>query len=202
MALILYAYPPSVYCRIVRMMLHECGQVAEVIEVDPFSGPVAAHPFNRVPVLDHDGFVVYETAAILSYLDATFANDRLTPTDPRARTRMVQVQAIIDAHGYWPLVRQVFAHRVFRPLEGLAPDEAEIAQGLAAAETVLKALDRIAAEGLVLTARELTLADVHLAPMIGAFAAAPEGARLLAGFPALAGWWGHISACSSYLATR
>ncbi len=30
---------------------------------------LARHPFGRVPVLEHDGFMLYETQAILRYLD-------------------------------------------------------------------------------------------------------------------------------------
>ncbi len=35
----LFAYPPSVYCQIVRMALIECGQDADLTEVDPFTDP-------------------------------------------------------------------------------------------------------------------------------------------------------------------
>ena len=202
MPLTLYAYPPSVYCQIARMALMECGQVAETVEVNPFSDASnIPHPFGQVPVLDHDGFELYETTAILRYLDARFAEGRLTPRDPQAHARMVQVQAIADAHGYWPLVRQVFAHRVSRPAMRLAPDEAEISTGLSKAETVLSALNRIAAERLVLTSPDLTLADIHLAPMIGFFTAASEGNRMLSRFPDLCTWWHHASARDSYRAT-
>ena len=30
---------------------------------------LARHPFGRVPVLEHDGYLLYETQAILRYLD-------------------------------------------------------------------------------------------------------------------------------------
>jgi glutathione S-transferase len=203
MSLTLYDYPPSVYCQIVRMALLECGQDATLVPVDPFADPGdIPHPFGQVPVLCHDGFTLYETTAILRYLDVVFAGGRLTPADLKAQARMGQVQAIVDAHGYWPLVRKVYSHRVFRPMIGLAADEAQIHDGLSKAETVLGALNRIAAEGLVLTGPDLTLADIHLAPMVGFFTAAPEGDRMLSRFPDLCTWWHHASARDSYRATR
>jgi glutathione S-transferase len=49
---------------------------------------LARHPFNRVPILRHGDFTVYETSAITSYVDEAFAEPRLTPQDVRARGRM------------------------------------------------------------------------------------------------------------------
>ena len=33
---------------------------------------LALHPFNRVPILRHGDFTVYETSAIASYIDEAF----------------------------------------------------------------------------------------------------------------------------------
>jgi len=188
----LTGYRHSIYTRIARMVLHEKSVPFAEVQADPFSGrlpPDHPHPFGRVPVLSHGGFAIYETAAIARYVDLAFPTPSLVPRSARAAARMAQVIAIADAYAFRPLVLQVFAHRVFRPAEGLAPDEAQIAQGLTAAPAVLSALDAIAIEGHVLSGKDITLADCHLAPMIAAFAAATEGARQLDLHPALAGWW-------------
>ncbi|HEX9857746.1 MAG TPA: glutathione S-transferase family protein [Paracoccaceae bacterium] len=202
----LTGYRYSVYTRIVRLALIEKQVDHAYREVDPFTDPppaalLALHPFGRVPVLTHEGFVIYETSAILRYIDAAFSGFPLVPQDPRALGRMEQVIAIADSYAYWPLVRQVFAHRIFRPFLGSAPDETEIAAGLAAAPTVLQALEAIAAEGLQLSGKTLSLADLHLAPMIGCLALTPEGAALLAACPALHRWWQVIHRRGSYTAT-
>ncbi|MEM8850535.1 MAG: glutathione S-transferase domain-containing protein [Pseudomonadota bacterium] len=106
---------------------------------------------------------------------------------------MTQVIAITDNYAYRPLVRQVFAHSVFRPAAGQPGDPGEISAGLDAAIPVLSALDRIAREGLVLTGTTITLADCHLAPMIAYFTAAAEGARAVDRAPSLAAWWHAMS---------
>ncbi|MCB1311849.1 MAG: glutathione S-transferase family protein [Sedimentitalea sp.] len=202
---VLHGFAPSVYTRVARLVLAEKRIPHDYVEVNPFDpgrdpGLLALHPFARVPVLVHGDFVLHETAAIARYLDS-FPGPALTPAEPRAAARMAQVTGIVDAYGYWPLVRQVYAQRVVRPSEGLTPDETEIATGLAAAAPVLATLDRIAAEGLVLSGAALTLADCHLAPMIGAFASAPEGAEALSRHPALARWWGAMVKRRSVVAT-
>ena len=193
MSLVLHAYGPSVYCQIVRMALAEIGLRPTLVEIDPFDGTDRnPHPFGLVPVLKDGASEIYETAAILHYLDARYGGAAWIGRSAIEQARIRQVQAIADNHAYWPLVRQVFAHAVFRPAHGEDADEETIAEGLAAAGTVLGALDGIAAEGEVLTGERLTLADLHLAPMIGFFATASQGVEMLGRFPALASWFAQM----------
>lgn len=191
----LTGYRHSIYTRIARLVLHEKGVTFAEDEVNPFTPPLPPghpHPFGRVPVLSHRGFTVYETSAIARYIDLAFQGPPLVPLETQAAARMAQVIAIADAYAFRPMVLQVFAHRVFRPLEGLAPDEAEVTKGFSAAAAVLAALDTIAREGLVLSADDITLADCHLAPMIAALTLAPEGAAYLSRHPALDRWWARV----------
>lgn len=190
----LIGFHHSVYTRIVRMALAEMGLQARYIEVNPFADeadPVlAAHsPFGRVPVLRDGDFVLTETAAILRYLDALGNDGSMVPEGAQSGARMAQVIGIVDAYGYQPMVRQVFSHGYYRPLMGEEADPEMVAQGLRNSAPVLRMLDRIAAEGLVLNARRITLADLHLAPMIDYFTRVRDGAAAMAEFPALNGWW-------------
>lgn len=203
---ILHGYRYSVYVRIARLVLAEKGVAYERIEVDPFAPDVPAdylalHPFGRVPTLVHGDFVLYETGAITRYIDRAFAGPALQPEQPRALARMDQIISIVDSYAYWPLVRQVFAHRVFRQTVGRPVDEAEVAKGLAATPKILHALEVSAGTGPFLTGEEISLADFHLGAMIAYFAAAPEGAALLERYPRLAAWWGVLSRRPSLTAT-
>lgn len=197
MTVILQRYRYSVYARIVAATLEAKGLSWSAQEHDPFDkdGHTGLlHPFGRVPVLIHDDFIIYESRAICTYIDAAFTGPRLTPTEPDAQGRMQQVIGVIDAYGYVPMVRRVFAHRVFRPSEGQPGDEAMIADGLRDAASVLAALETVADEALVLNQRRISLADLHLAPMMAAFVAAPEGAEALTHYPALSQWWAWAAA--------
>ena len=206
MPLVLHGYRYSVYLRIVRLALAEKGVAYERVEVNPFvpdvpSAYLALHPFGRVPTLVHDDFVLYETGAITRYLDRGFAGPVLQPRSPRALARMDQIIGVVDSYGYWPLVRQVFSHGVFRPAIGQPADEAEVERGLARAAKVLAALEALSAPDAFLVGPELSLADLHLGAMIAYFAAAPAGATLLQNHPRLARWWMHFSRRPSVLAT-
>ena len=120
MSLVLHGYRYSVYLRIARLALAEKGVAYDRVEVNPFAPDVPAaylalHPFGRVPTLVHDDFVLYETGAITRYVDRAFAGPALQPAAPQALARMDQIIGVVDSYGYWPLVRQVFSQRVFRP---------------------------------------------------------------------------------------
>ncbi|MBB5191094.1 glutathione S-transferase [Silvimonas terrae] len=46
---------------------------------------LARNPHGKIPVIDHDGVVVWESQAILRYLGATFGEGSLWATDPAER---------------------------------------------------------------------------------------------------------------------
>jgi glutathione S-transferase len=205
--IVLHGYRYSVYLRIARMALLEKGLGWTHAEVDPFAetvpaGYLALNPFGNVPTLVHGGFVLYETAAIARYVDEAFPGPKLQPEAPRERARMSQIVAIIDAYGYRPMVRQVFSQRVFNPARGRLPDEATVAEGLSRSRPVLSALESLSADGPFLTGGRLTLADIHLAPMMAYFVAAPEGREALADHARLSAWWMSVSRRPSLIATE
>ena len=183
----------SVYTRAVQLALHEKDLAYEFVDVDPFTpaGQKALeghHPFERVPVLQHYAFELYETAAILGYLDDAFDAPVLAPKGAKARARMRQVMGIVDAYVYWPLVREVFSHGHYYAFMGEEGDPAKVARGLSVVPRVLDALEEIAAAGLILNGRDFTQADCMLLPMIDCFVCVEEARAMLAERPALSHW--------------
>ncbi|MEO9819252.1 MAG: glutathione S-transferase family protein [Paracoccaceae bacterium] len=206
-SVILRGYRYSVYNRIARVVLHEKGVVYTTEEIDPFTADMPKdylmrHPFGRVPVLSNCDFDVFETSAITRYINAAFEGPQLMSSNAETLARIAQVISIIDSYGYQPMIRQVFAHRVFRAAVGERADEAEIATGIDASHTVLGALNTIAKEGRVLNSQTITLADCHLAPMIGYFVQAPEGADAVQAYANLDGWWRTVSKRDSLRVTE
>ena len=199
--LVLYSYRYSVYCWIVRLTLAEKQLSFTVSELHPFDKDQAwfeRSPFGMVPVLTHGDFTLYESAAICRYIDLSFPDPALVPKEPMAAAQMVQAISIIDSYGYQPMIRQVFAHRVFRPMEGLEANKDEIARGLAASAPVLKALEALCGQGFARAGGQKTLADCHLAPMFGYFSQAEEGAEMLANHPKLARWCAQLQDWDSF----
>lgn len=206
MSLLLHGYRYSVYTRIARLVLAEKGVAYDRVEVNPFAPDCPAeylglHPFRRVPTLVHDGFVLYETGAIARYVDRAFPGPALQPDAPAARARMDQIIGVVDSYGYWPMVRQVFVHDVFRPRLGGDVDVAERDRGLAAAGHVLDALEALISDQAWLAGAEVCLADFHLGAMAAYFVLSPGGAAALGARPRLAAWWQRFARRPSLAAT-
>ena len=203
---VLCQYRYSVYSWIARLALAEKGIVFETVEINPFDpgdGQAAAnpHPFNRVPVLLHQGHTIIETNAICRYIDDAFEGPPLQPDLPTDRASMNQIISVLDAYGYWPLIRQVYSNDVFCPRFGETSDPAETATGLEAAEPVLDTLEKLLSNGHFTVTGHLTLADIYLAPMLSFFNESVAGAALLKRRPKLSTWYAHIRQRNSFLNT-
>jgi glutathione S-transferase len=198
----------SVYVRIVRLVLAEKAVPYELVEVEVFapSGPprdyLERHPFGRMPAFEHDGFRLYETGAIARYIDEGFAGPVLQPAAPRDRARMNQIISLLDSYAYRPLVWDVFVERVRAPAQGRRPDETRIAAALPKLETCLDALVELMADGPYLAGAQMTLADLHAAPMFIYARLASDAARLLRRRPALDAWLDRLIERPSIAATR
>ncbi|RUW48415.1 MULTISPECIES: glutathione S-transferase family protein [unclassified Mesorhizobium] len=201
---ILYGADYSVYVRIARMALEEKGIDYELVPLDVFATDgipawyLEHHPFGRIPAFEHDGFRLFETNAIARYVDEAFEGPALQPADARGRARMGQMTGMLDAYGYRSMVWDVAVER----LEKEAPDEALIADGLRQAETVLGVLTSLKAQGPWLLGDQLTLADLHAAPMIGYFVKVIEGRDLLARFALVQEWYARVAARPSFAHTE
>ena len=135
---VLYGDVFSVYTRTARMVLSIKSVLHHIEEIDPFDPDQtetvwALHPFVRVPILLVDEFELYETQAILDYVEALCPDPRLWPEDPQSAARMRQVMSLADSYLYWPFVRQAAVQHVFNPLLGDPVDQDDLQAGLDAA---------------------------------------------------------------------
>ena len=203
-----YGADYSVYVRIVRLTLEEKGVAYNQVPVDIFAsgGPAAEYlqrqPFGRIPALEHDGFKLFETAAITRYIDEAFPGPKLQPVDPRKRARVNQTIGILDSYAYRTLVWDIYVERIDAPKEGRVSDESLIAAALPKAATCLQALTDLMGSGPWVTGDELTLADLHAAPIFAYFLQAPEGRELMARYPSLTAWCAPMEARPSMKVTR
>ena len=82
---IVYGFPRSTFVQIVRLVLTHKNVTYTFRDLEPEMGKsshLALHPFNRVPILQHGDFTVYETSAIVNYVEETFDNVALRPASP------------------------------------------------------------------------------------------------------------------------
>ena len=144
----LHHHPFSTFARRVRIALIEKNIPAELVEVDMIArahrGPayLALNPYGRVPTLEEDGFVLYESTAILEYLEATHPTPPLVPADARGRALVAMHMKLCDIQ----VARQtgiIIFPRRFLPKDrwddaAMAQAKKEIEKHFAIVETQLK----------------------------------------------------------------
>jgi glutathione S-transferase len=208
MPVVLYGPAYSTYTRTARLALEEKGVAYDLREVDTLAGQgqtaehLARHPWGKVPVLEHDGFSLYETVAIARYVDEAFPGPALMPADPRRRARVAQVCSILDSYGWSPMVITVFVQRVVVPMRGGAPDQGAIDEAMPRCERVLAAVEGLMDGEEFLLGGAVSLADLHLVPILDYFARTEDGRAALQRRPRLAAWWGRIERRPSVARTR
>jgi len=204
--LIVHSIPGSPFGRAVMATLEEKGARYRLMPVMPgtLKSPahLALHPFGRIPVLERDGFRLYETQAILRYLDRILPEPRLTPADPKQAARMDQVLNVCDWYLFQGCGSVIGFQRVVGPkLMGLQPDEAAIEAAMPRARAVFAELARLLDSQPFFAGEMLSLADLHIMPQLDFFTLTPEWPELGAPHQNLVDWLKRMQARPSFAAT-
>lgn len=196
----IYGPDYSTYVRTTRLAHEEKGVAYDLVPVDILSGEAVKpphsdrHPFGKVPAYEHDGFTLYETPAIIRYVDQVFDGPSLVPSDARHAARMTQVVSIMESYGYPCLLGTIVWQRIVVPMVGGEPDQSLIDGAQDRAATVLKALADIKGANAFMAGPELSLADIFVAPVFDYLMATPDAEALLKPHGSLREWWSTVSA--------
>ncbi len=196
----LHYHPLSTYSRRVLIAFAEKQIPHELVVVDmaarrhreqPY---LSLNPYGRVPTLEEDGFVLFESTAILNYLEATRPGPPLMPADARGR-------ALVDMHmKLCDLQLTRHADTILFPTRFLPRErwnDAVMTAAKTAIEKHLAILDKRLAGRTYLVAEQFSLADICYMPFL-------EFLPLMEVVPpkAVAIWSEHLLARPSAVATR
>ena len=196
--LTVYGTPLSVYVRIVRLLLEEAGADYDLKGVDIFNGEsqsaeyLAKNPFGKVPTLEVDGELLYETPAITHYLD-TIAGNKFSPSDPLLQARMRQIMAIIDNYLYSPAILSIVIQRLIVPSQGGKTDEDKVKNAVAPAQKALEVFESLTVGSPYLLGKQVSIADFYLIPIFIYLSQTPEFDSITAQTPKLRTWWDEVS---------
>jgi glutathione S-transferase len=165
----LYFHPASTYARRVRIALLEKDLAFEPVVVDMAARAhrapeyLALNPYGRVPTIDDDGFVLYESAAILQYLEATRPTPALVPADARGRALVDMHLRLCDAQMARPAGVIIFPKRF---LPEARWDRAAIGHAKTEIEKHLAIVERTLGDRPYLVGDAYSLADVAYTPFL------------------------------------
>lgn len=197
-----YGHPLSTCTRKVLTVLAEKGAPFEFELVDLQKGAqklpenLARQPFGRVPALEDDGFWLYESRAMARYLDDKLGGPSLTPSDSKGRA--VMEQWISSEMSYFtPAAMKIVVEKLFKPMRGATPDEANVAAGREGVKQAAAVMERQLEKTPYIAGEGFTIADICFMPYLEYLEAVGEGA-LLDEFPKTKAWWGKIRGRDSW----
>lgn len=192
MTITLYELQPSPHARKVRLLAAELGVPLEKVPLDPRIGEtrsaefLSKNPNGRIPTLDGDGFILWESPAILKYLAAKRPERELAGADPKA-------QALIDQWICWwvggaEAAMDALAWEIFikpKVLNQPGNDPAIMADACARLDRFLPVLDK-QLEGRDYILGPLTVVDFLMGPRLDTSPAALKFD--IGGYTSIAAW--------------
>jgi len=204
---IVYGPAGSTYVWSARLALAEKGVTHELVDV-PFGKHreephLSRQPFAKIPAFEHDGFALYETQAIIRYVDERFAGAPLQPEDVHEWSRMNQIIGIVDAYAWPSIAGAILFNRMLAPrLFGREPDETAIAAALPRARLCLAEMERLMEGHRFLAGDFVSLADIMVIPLLYYFGNIPDGKAPLAKHPKLLEWVKRMETRQSFQVTK
>ena len=198
----LFGNPMSTCTQKVLTTLAEKGHEAQFVNVDLGKGEhkspehIARQPFGVVPALEDDGFALYESRAIIRYLDSKLPGPSLVPADLKARALMEQWISVEQSYFSSPAVKIVI-QRLFAPMRGAQPDEGIVSQAKQDAAKPLDVINKALASSEYLAGSTFSLADICFMPYVNYMFMARTG-ELITDRPHVAAWWKRVGARPSW----
>ena len=115
---------------------------------------LALNPNHKIPVIDDDGLVIWESGAILLHLAEKYG--KLLPADPRGRIEAIQY-AFFQTGGIGPNLGR-FGAAVRKPEGERNPEMIQVFGD--EVKRLIGVLDRILADGRPFLAREYSIGDI------------------------------------------
>jgi glutathione S-transferase len=193
----LHVFPPSPRAIKVLAALHHLGLDCDIRLVDLSKGEqmkpefAALNPNKRMPVLEDDGFVLWESNAIIQYMASKKPQSGLWPSEPKARTDVIRWFSWEGAH-WAPACGAIAFERVAKKVLGLGePDQAAVARGETEFHKFAEVLNGCLMRREWLVGNRPTVADFS----VGAWMAlAAPGQYPLANYPEIVRWYRGLEA--------
>lgn len=163
----LYDFPLSPYCQKVRLVLTEKDLAYDKMFVDLTKNEQRRpefqrlNPYSKVPVLDDDGEIVYDSTFINEYLDDEYPHPSLRPEASADRARMRMFEDFADT-SFTPQCGLLYAE-VRKPEDRIDQERAQRYRGDLI--RVIEFLDRQLA-GKDYLVDECSLADLAFVPRL------------------------------------
>ena len=194
----IFGNPMSTCTRKVLMALGEKQAKFELVTLDFMKGEhkapanMARQPFGQMPSLEDGDFKLFESRAMIRYIDETLPGQALCPKDAKTRAHMNQWMSV-ESEDFTPHLMTVVSQEMFVPMQGGKPDTVKVEEAKKKLAPALAVLDKhLSSSGPHLVGDAFTLADLSYMPYVE-YGMKTSAKDMLLGSPHIAAWWKRIS---------
>jgi glutathione S-transferase len=192
--------PQSVFVRTTRLALAEKGVPYSFVPAAPHTPEIVEHnPYGKIPVMRHGEFVLFESLAIIGYVDATQPGPKLIPPDPMHSARVMQWTSAIITTVFPAVNPYMKANAMPTGPEG-RPDRAIIGHCLPAVRAQFEILAKALDAGHFVEAR-FSLADMYLMPILAYLRIFPESAAYFFSYANIGEYFDRHATRACFMAT-
>ena len=162
----IYGFAISTWANRVRFTANKLGIEYQYVSVDLTKGESrteayrAIHPAGKVPAMDDDGFVLFESNAIVNYL-ASKAESDLYPQDLKPRAQVDQWSDFVSNYIAAPMGKVLFNTVIYKFVNA-KKDENSLQEGRTLLDQYLPMIDTRLGLAAYLVSDQLSLADMVL----------------------------------------
>ena len=193
----LYGHRGSICTNRVLFALAEKSVEADFVAVDLAKGEhklpahLARQPFGMIPVLEDGAISLYESRAIIRYLDDKLPGTRLTPKEIPSRAAMEQWISVEQSYAS-PPVSEIVKQKFLVPMQGGKVDVAALDQAKESVSLALDVINKALSVRPYLAGETFSLADLSFAPVIMMLFVTGDGDLVLKR-PDVSAWWERVS---------
>lgn len=196
-----FGFPLSPFVRKVHLVAAEKAIPVEMVLGRPGSPSpefLAASPFKKIPAMQDGDFLLCDSTAIVTYLDALQPEPPLAPGDPKDRARAIWFEEFADTILVAAGGKVLFNRFVGPTFMGITGNEETALQGLSELGPIMDYLEAQCSDGW-LTGGAFSIGDIAVAAALrslGYISLEPDAAR----HPRAARWYERVKARPSWQA--
>ncbi len=199
---ILYGDPRSTYFRTARIAAEEKGVGYDMVApTDAGRDYGEIHPFGKIPAMAHGDITIYETAGIVSYIDAAFDGPALVPSSPVDKARAWQWVSVVNDYFYASIIRNYVLQYVFPKGPDGQPDMDAIQAAIPDVKHRVMVLDAALAGNDYVAGSQFSIADMFICPIMTYLSRMPEASDIFAGCQNIGRAGAKVSERQSYINT-
>ena len=177
----IYGFPQSSYVWTTRAGFAVKGVDYDFVPITPGEHKqpdhIARHPYGKVPAMVAGDFTLYESSAILRWLDATQEGAKLFPTEGNLAGQVEQWVSVVNGYVYKQVVLDWLFKYMFTP-DG-KPDTAALEEARPKLAHSFKNLNDAIGDGPWIAGDSITAADLFIGPLAMALTRFDDGKQIL-----------------------